>query len=93
MANQPDPKKVKADAKGRVTLGVESAGREFVVRETRTGFEMIAVKTVTVPESEAWLWQNPEALSMVMEGIAESKAGTGRPLGSLAEFANIDPDS
>lgn len=93
MAKTMHAKTVKADAKGRVALGAESAGREFVVLPTKTGYRMEAVKTVTVPEDEAWLWQNPEALAMVMQGIEESKAGKGRYLGSFAEFADIDPDS
>ena len=86
-------KTIKADAKGRVTLGAESAGREFVVIQTKTGFRMEAVKTITVPEDEAWLWQNPEALAMVMEGIEQSKNGKGLYVGSFAEFADIDPDA
>ena len=86
-------KTIKADAKGRVSLGAESAGREFVVLPTKSGYRMEAVKTITVPEDEAWLWQNPTALGLVMQGIKESKAVSGRYLGSLSEFADIDPDA
>jgi len=82
----------RADAKGRVSLGANSAGREFVVIETRTGYRVEAVKTVVVPEDEAWLWQNPLALRMVLEGIEQSKAAKGRYLGSFEEFADVDPD-
>ncbi len=93
MAKTARIKTIKADAKGRVALGPDSAGREFVVLPTKTGFRMEAVKTVVVPEDEAWLWENAEALAMVMQGIEESKAGKGRYIGSFAEFADIDPDA
>lgn len=86
-------KTIRADAKGRASLGAESAGREFVVLTTKTGYRLEAVKTITVPEDEAWLWENPTALRMVMQGIEESKAGKGRSLGSLEEFADVDPDA
>ena len=85
-------KTVKADTKGRVSLGLDSAGREFLVLPTETGFRMEAVRTVVVPEDEAWLWENPTALGMVLEGIEQSKAGLGVYLGSFAEFAEIDLD-
>ena len=85
-------KTVKADIKGRVSLGLDSAGREFVVIPTQTGFRMEAVRTVVVPEDEAWLWENSTALGMVLEGIEQSRAGKGVYLGSFAEFADVDPD-
>lgn len=83
-------KTVMADSKGRVALGIEAAGREFVVAPTQTGYRMEAVKTVVVPENEAWLWENPEALGMVLEGIEQSKHGKGRYLGSFAQFTESD---
>lgn len=83
-------KTTKADSKGRVSLGLDSVGREFVVVPTQTGYRLEAVKTVTVPEDEAWLWENPKALAMVLEGIEQSKAGKGRFVGSFEEFADLD---
>ncbi|MBI1755635.1 MAG: hypothetical protein HYR64_00830 [Fimbriimonas ginsengisoli] len=85
-------RKSKADAKGRIALGPEFAGREFVVRETKSGLLIEPVRTVTVPEDEAWLWENPVALRLVLDGIQESKAGKGRLIGSFSEFADVDPD-
>ncbi len=46
-----------------------------------------------VPEDEAWLCENPKALSMVLEGIEQSKAGKGRFVGSSEEFADVDPEA
>ena len=83
-------KTTKADSKGRISLGSESAGREFLVVPIERGYRIEPVKTVTVPEDEAWLWENPLALGLVLKGIEESKAGQGKVLGSLAEFADVD---
>jgi hypothetical protein len=85
-------KAIKADSKGRITLGKESAGREFVVTPAQGGYRVTAVKTVTVPEDEAWLWENPDALRAVLKGIEESKAGKATYLGSFAEYADVDLD-
>ncbi len=32
-------------------------------------------RNITVPKAEAWLYKNPVALKMVMEGIEDAKAG------------------
>lgn len=85
-------RKGKADSKGRIALGAEFAGREFIVRETKRGMLLEPVRTITVPEDEAWLWQNPAALRLVFTGIEESKAGKGAPLEALDQFADVDPD-
>ena len=52
-----------------------------------------ALKAITVPEDEAWLWQNQTALAMVLEGIEQSKNGQGRYFGTFAEFAHRPPDA
>lgn len=63
-----------SDNKGRVTLGAGLANRlvsvdqvndcEFVVRLVRA-----------IPESEAWLYENPAALASVRKGLQQARAG------------------
>ena len=88
----PGPKTSNADAKGRVVLGPKYANKLFRVSEQPDG-NLLLEPIVTVHEREAWLFQNPEALAMVMQGIAESKAGKGKYLGSFAQYADIDIDA
>ncbi len=61
------------DEKGRITLGKEFAGRQVQINEAATGIELRYV--VTVPLEDAWLWENPEALAAVQEGLVDAAAG------------------
>ena len=65
-----------------------------MVRETKRGMLLLEpVRTIkSVPEDEAWLWENTAALKLVFKGIEESKGGKGAPIGSLSDFADVDPD-
>jgi hypothetical protein len=47
---------------------------------------------VVIPAREAWLLENPRASASVLRGIAQSKAGKTRSLGSFVEFAALDED-
>lgn len=85
-------KVTKADNKGRIQLGSTNAGREFRVTETASGYMLEPVRTVVVPEDDAWLWENPEAIRSVLKGIEQSKAGKGRVIKDLDQFADVDPD-
>ena len=62
------------DAKGRLTLGKEFAGKLVIVRRIAEGIVQIT-RAQAVPEAEAWLYRSPEALKLVMEGIEDAKAG------------------
>lgn len=46
----------------------------------------------SIPENQRWLWQNPEALAMVLRGLQEAASGKGRYLGSFAEYADLEID-
>lgn len=92
LNNMSAEKVTKADAKGRVQLGTSNAGREFRVTETASGYMLEPVRSVVVPEDEAWLWENPEAIRSVLKGIGQSLAGKGRKIKDLDQFADVDPD-
>jgi hypothetical protein len=53
---------------------------------------MIDQEKVSIPESERWLFENPEALAMVKHGLKESAEGKGEYLGSFAEYENLALD-
>lgn len=79
-----DQRIVRPDAKGRITLGKLAKGissyRVSVDKEQRIVLEPYA----EIPARETWLFANPEALTSVMRGLAESKKGQGKTLGSFA---------
>ena len=62
------------DAKGRVTLPKEFANC-LVDLEMVDEFEVRIRKVIAIPEREAWLWKNPEALGSVLIGLQEARAG------------------
>lgn len=62
------------DSRGRITLGPRYANRLVIVREHEDGaLEIIPAEAV--PAREAWLYNNPEALKTVRQGVEEARAG------------------
>ena len=45
---------------------------------------------VFVPPEELWLWQNRQALDMVVQGRQEAGRGDTSDLGSFAQYADLD---
>ena len=80
-----------SDAKGRVVLGPRYANKMFRVSEQPDG-NVLLEPVVTVHEREVWLFNNPEALQMVRQGIRESQEGKGTYVGSFADYADLDVD-
>lgn len=62
------------DSKGRLTLGNEFAGKQFIILHREDNVIQI-IPAETVPAREAWLFKNPTALSAVLEGLEQAKRG------------------
>ncbi len=62
------------DSKGRVTLGAHFANRDVII-EQRSADEVIVRLARVIPESEAWLYKNPNALAAVRLGLEQARAG------------------
>jgi hypothetical protein len=77
-----------ADSKGRIALGPHFANRTVIleaVSETELHIKLARV----VPEQEAWLYENPDALNSVRTGLAQAKGGKfskGPTLGADAKL-------
>ncbi len=71
-----------ADSKGRVTLGNAFANRTVIVESISDGEVLVKLARV-IPEREAWLFKNAEALDSVRRGIAEARG---------EKFAKNPPD-
>lgn len=70
------------DSKGRVALGKEFANCPVIIQRVGPN-EIRVIKARVIPEDEAWLWDNEEAMGMVKRGMKQAK---GR------EFADSPPD-
>ena len=62
----------KVDSKGRLLLGEELAGTTVLIEKLETG-EYLVKPAVIVPAKEKWIFDNSEALSLVMTGLKEAK--------------------
>jgi hypothetical protein len=60
------------DAKGRLTLGPEFAGRTVQI-EKKQGAVVVVKLCRVVPDYEAWLWENETAKGMVDRGLQQSR--------------------
>ena len=75
------------DAKKRLSLGEASHGATaYNIYRNPLG-QLILDPVKTIPASEMWLYQNPEALASVKQGLRESAEGKSIYRGSFARHA------
>jgi len=60
------------DSKGRLALGSDFAGRLVIVDDADPD-KIIITLARAIPEKEAWLYKNEEALSRVRQGLAQAR--------------------
>lgn len=81
------------DAKGRLTLGHEYAGKTVQVEKDEDA--LIVRFYRMVPEREAWLWENQAAIASVGRGLQQARHGAlddGSDLADAFDFAESIPD-
>lgn len=66
------------DASGRLCLGKEFANKMFSLHVKHNNIELIPVQIV--PEKEAWLYENSDALAAVKQGLKQAQHGKGKRL-------------
>lgn len=70
------------DSKGRLTLGQRFANKPVIIEPISDTEVKVSLARV-IPESEMWLYENPEAREMVFSAIERLRRG---------EFAENPPD-
>ena len=81
----------KPDAKHRVTLGkLPVRAHHYKVFVNQAG-QIILDPQMVVPASDVWLFKNKKALSSVVRGLADAKAG--RLTKAKEDFSKYLPDS
>jgi hypothetical protein len=53
---------------------------------------MIDPKKVSIRESERWLFENPEALAAVTQGLKDSAEAKREYIASFAQYADLEID-
>ena len=82
---------IRTDDRGRITIGTEAKGKTYQVLVNDLG-QILLEPVITIPERERWLFENPEALASVKQGLKESAAGETHYLGSFAQYADLEID-
>ncbi len=80
---------VGADECGRIVPGSEAREKDCSVSINDKG-QVLLTPILHVPEYEAWLYRNPEALELVCTGLARSAAGMATP-GGLSDEHDVFP--
>lgn len=81
-------KKLRPDAKGRITLGSLAEGvSAFLITETKDN-KIILEPYSEIPTRELWLFENEDALTQVRQGLNDAKAGRVSKKGSFKKFAD-----
>jgi len=62
------------DSKGRVTLGPAYANKHVIVEEVDESEVRIVLARV-IPQREAWLHENKQAMAQVQAGLDDARAG------------------
>jgi len=75
---------------GNLTLGETAKAKVYRVFTNDAGQILLdPIDIEQVPEEQRWLWQNPEALGMVLRGVEQAARGEVHDLGSFAEYAPL----
>jgi hypothetical protein len=77
---------IKADDRGRLTIGDPASAKQFRVLINDSG-QILLDPVVVMSERELWLYKNPTALASVMQGLREAADGEVHDLGSFADLA------
>ena len=67
------------DKSGRLCLGKEFIGRTFAMSVAKDG-SISLVPGQFVPDKEAWLYQNKDAMASLKRGLKQASQGEGAPL-------------
>lgn len=82
---------VQPDSRGRLSIGAATKGKNYRVMVNDAG-QILLDPVVAVPERELWLWQNPEAIASVQQGIQQAASGELHNMGSSGEYAVLDDE-
>lgn len=83
---------IRSDGRGRVTIGQDILGdTQYRALINEIG-QIVLDPVVTIPARELWLFQNSEALTSVVRGVKQAKAGQLGTFPSFAAFADKPDD-
>lgn len=79
-------KKVRPDAKGRISLGKLAPSNVSSYTVSNDNGRIILEPNIEIPASEKWLWDNKAALTKVKKGLKDSVDGNVKSRGDFTKF-------
>lgn len=80
---------VRPDVRGRVTLGDALQDSDYRVLVNESGQILLdPIVTVSVPASEAWIWENPAVRVSMGRALQQAAKGEFHDLGSFAKHVD-----
>ena len=67
--------RLRPDSKGRVTLGKLAEGVSSYRAHRQKDGKIILEPFMEIPAEERWIYENPDVLAALKQGIADAKAG------------------
>ncbi len=77
-----------ADERGRISLDSIANSRKYIVSQN-VAEQLLPTPTAAMPDHEKWLWDNPEAIASVRQGLKEASAGPGQIV-DFTRYADIE---
>lgn len=87
MASTPEIT-LRPDSKGRIALGALAKGVSSFRVHKEEGGRLVLEPFAEIPLREQWLYNNPQALEAVRQGLKDSAAGRIFDLGDFTQYAN-----
>jgi len=82
---------VQSDSQGNIAIETGITSKTYRVLTNDLG-QILLEPIVDIPERERWLFENPEALAAVKQGLKEAAEGKGEYIGSFAQYADLEID-
>lgn len=84
-----DSKTVQKDSRGRIAIGSVAMSEQYRVSRNSHG-QILLTPVVQIPEHEAWVWANRDAIESIRRGVEDAAAGRVESIGSFATFVDVD---
>ncbi|MEB3309836.1 MAG: hypothetical protein VKJ02_06350 [Snowella sp.] len=83
---------VQSDSQGKIAFETGITSKIYRVLINDLG-HILLEPIVDIPGRERWLFENPEALEAVKQGLKDSAQGRGEYIGSFAQYADLEIDN
>ena len=80
---------VQSDSQGNIAFETGIKSKTYRVLTNDLG-QILLEPIVDIPERERWLFENPEALAAVKQGLKEAAEGKGEYIGSFAQYVDLE---